>query len=666
MDLFLDDPKGLPKIAAAMSRLSENPDDWQSEIINELLRQAPYVGDFEPKLIMNELDPERRYALGGIELRSRQAVNPRDDRVPPEIQGVKQVLVPVIVNDGKMYPLDVFVHNGECQPLTESRLRRAMFRPQLFEAISKRPGDHDIMSTLYPPYRSGGFGLGGNSFVGTHEMGKTGSAKPDLIDQIHNTIRQSDIEKMAGELRADPTLCAAVMGNKATLSFMEKISRDQNSRTPESMIKQAACCIRPKVVQIKKTSSGFLIKTANPDTLLPEENKIDRPTAEETVGSDIVKQVERDGTVTVSTDPVVKDSLADLQIKRADEFGEWKVKTNDGKELIGWVFPRCVDLDGTNTALSIFSNGSQSALQENIAGSLVGKGSNLIDEDPTGFGCFYLARAGSAQAIIPMTIKAESRDPDGTKMYMADTIMGDSAEIRMLPGLNRISRIGDSKYCIPDDCGWMPMREMTSLAEDADQFTKTAAALRTMNQVEIMTDGCTYSMKGQGIEKLAKVLPVNFIDYDQAVYNLSILGVHPSFCKEKLAETHASSRWVEIDGVRPITLASEKYHQAKTAAAKFISRIPDVKSLMLKEAATLDDPLSVDKVLSIGFLNPENISVFISYLPEFEHTLQKLSELLVASRLGLQTVDTGSLERIVKHLDKVIGGLREMSQHPQA
>ena len=118
--------------------------------------------------------------------------------------------------------------------------------------------------------------------------------------------------------------------------------------------------------------------------------------------------------------------------------------------------------------------------------------------------------------------------------------------------------------------------------------------------------------------------------------------------------------------IRSVTLASEKYHQAKTAAAKFISKIPAVKALLLKEAAVLNDPLSVDKVLSVGFINPENIGTFISYIPEFEDTLTRLSELLVASRLGLSTVDMGALERVVRHLDKVIVGLRDMSQHPQA
>jgi hypothetical protein len=667
MDLFLDDPNGLEKFAQAFTRLSENPDDWQAEIINELYRQAPYVGDFEPMLVMNELDPERRYAMGSIELTSRLAVNPRDDKTPQGLQGMKRVLIPVVVKDGKMYPLDVFIHDGKAQPLTESRLRKAMFRPEMFETAAKRPGDQDVMNVLYPPYRSGGFGLGGNARVGQQETAKMGSASL-LLDDIHDTIKEADVKVVEDVLNRDPTLQAALVTNEATLGFMTKLAQPRKAVSGKEMLKTALCNIPPKVVQISKISSGFKIKTANPAMFAPEESSVARPEAREVVGDDLVRQVERDGTVTVSTDATVKDSLADMRLKVVDEFGEYKVKTNDGKELVGWVFPRVVDLDGTNQALAIFSNGSESAMQENIAGSPVGKGTNLIDEEPKGMGCFYLARQGGATAIVPMEIKGKMRGEDGDVGYLATTIMGEEITVKMVPGLAKIAPIGKGKYGIPEDCGWMPMRNMTGLASDPDRYAKTVEASAVLrDRVDVMFEnGGTYSMRGNQLKKLASVLPVNFIDHDQAVYNLAILGVDPRFAKEKLAEARSLSKWISIEGTSPITLASEVYHKAKIAAAERLSKLPQVKSLLLKEAAVLDDPLSVDKVLSIGFLNPENVGTFISYLPEFEDTLRKLSEMLIAARLGLSIVDAGALERVVKHLDKVIGGLRELAQHPSA
>jgi hypothetical protein len=247
-------------------------------------------------------------------------------------------------------------------------------------------------------------------------------------------------------------------------------------------------------------------------------------------------------------------------------------------------------------------------------------------------------------------------------------MLGDEVQLKLVPGLNKISPIGEGVYGIPEDCGFMPLRNTVSLAEDPGSYSKSVEAHALMgDRVEVMYEsGGTYSIRGRRLEKLAQVLPTNFLSHDQAMYDLAILGVRPAFAREKLAEARKLSKWVAIDGTRPVKLASEMYYKAKTAAAEKLNKLPQVKSLLLKEAAALDDPLSVDKVLSIGFLNPENIGTFITYLPEFEDTLRKLSELLVASRLGLSSVDAGALERVVKHLDRVIGGLRELAQHPQA
>jgi hypothetical protein len=81
---------------------------------------------------------------------------------------------------------------------------------------------------------------------------------------------------------------------------------------------------------------------------------------------------------------------------------------------------------------------------------------------------------------------------------------------------------------------------------------------------------------------------------------------------------------------------------------------------LVKEAAPLEDPVAVDKILSLGFINPENVMIFVSYVPEIEETINKLAELLLAARLGLSNVDAGALEKSLIHLDKVVAGLKTL------
>ena len=70
------------------------------------------------------------------------------------------------------------------------------------------------------------------------------------------------------------------------------------------------------------------------------------------------------------------------------------------------------------------------------------------------------------------------------------------------------------------------------------------------------------------------------------------------------------------------------------------------------------DPTAVDTVLSLGFVNPENIMSFVSYLPTIDDAQTKMCELLLAARLGLQDVPTTALERAVRSTEEAIEGLK--------
>lgn len=72
----------------------------------------------------------------------------------------------------------------------------------------------------------------------------------------------------------------------------------------------------------------------------------------------------------------------------------------------------------------------------------------------------------------------------------------------------------------------------------------------------------------------------------------------------------------------------------------------------------ITDPTAVDAVLSLGFLNPENIATFVGYLPTLDEAQHRLCELLIAARLGLRELSEGSLERAIRALEDVVQGLR--------
>jgi hypothetical protein len=83
---------------------------------------------------------------------------------------------------------------------------------------------------------------------------------------------------------------------------------------------------------------------------------------------------------------------------------------------------------------------------------------------------------------------------------------------------------------------------------------------------------------------------------------------------------------------------------------------------LVKEASVLDDALTADKILGLGFINAENVATFIDLLPSLEGASNKIAEMLVASRLGMKDVPEVALERMLAALEDVIKGLKTLQQ----
>lgn len=672
MDLFLDaQPLAFEKLGVE-ARLSEDPNDWPQQILDELYNQAPFTSDYDPKIVLQHIDQDRRYGMGHIELVNKLAINPREDHTPPELSGKQKVILPIVIKDGKLSPIDLLMNNGEVEPLTDERLRKALFRPSLFEAIKKRPGDMSIIEQLYPPNRQYGGARGPLvSDVGSGGGGsetKMGSAKPTLVlDAILPTIKEAHVQQLTAELRSDPSYRAAMLSNDAVVECLAKLaSRKSAADDLQSYLQKIANSIPATVLQIQKVPNGFRVKTANADALAPSIQEVDRGAAVSALGNDLVSRVEQDGTTTITSQPAAKQTLEDVQIKVVSEFGLYKVRRQkDNTEIVGWVFPKVMALTGEVLPLSVFSNGSEGAMQESIAGVAVSKTTSIINSDPKDVGCFYYASATGAQALVPVKVNSGSATPD-SESYLCETILGETCTITKVEGLKEISVMGEGHYGIPAECGFAPLNDLVDLSATPDDFLKVAEARALPHAVRVITDGAAFTFQGQEIDKLAGVMETNFLGTDDAVFLGTILGQDPEKFAEDLAGIRRHGDHEMWFSAKPTTPLRDKYAQSVEVARKFVNSLPDLRSDIAKCAAALEDPMAVDKILSVGFINPENVSIFSSYVPEFEAVIRKLSELLLASRLGLSVVEPGALQKSIVHLDKVVGGLRSLTGVPQA
>ena len=80
---------------------------------------------------------------------------------------------------------------------------------------------------------------------------------------------------------------------------------------------------------------------------------------------------------------------------------------------------------------------------------------------------------------------------------------------------------------------------------------------------------------------------------------------------------------------------------------------------LTKVAAHLPDPALVDTVLSLQFINKDNINKFISFIPQFEQAASHLADILIACRLGLD-VPEYPVKTSMENLADVLSELKMM------
>jgi len=164
--------------------------------------------------------------------------------------------------------------------------------------------------------------------------------------------------------------------------------------------------------------------------------------------------------------------------------------------------------------------------------------------------------------------------------------------------------------------------------------------------------------KGDSVQKVA--FDFNSLARHEAEFLLGYWGLG----REKVAEVLDKAK----DHIR---LEVHHLRFPKTAYAVKTASSPKVKAYidslrapiadLLKCAASIDDAQAVDAVLSIGFINEENISRFASAKPMLVEVSQMLAKLLLASRLGMEDIPEENVRAALMHIQRIVSGLERLT-----
>ncbi len=493
-------------------------------------------------------------------------------------------------------------------------------------------------------------------------------AKPktaSLLRTIAPTLREKDVEAFVEKVASDPFLIAGFKKSGSTQLLVDVFEKTKRASASDRLYALAEA-IEPSAVTFQKLPGGsFLVKSANVNAFIEKTaagEQLPHEEAAAAMGEENAQQMQPGQTASAVAEPVEDvETAAPTKAKVIEEFGQYKVQDVMGNSLLGHVFPTTMSWDGdfTEQPIALFTNGSAYSLQEAIAGELVGKGVTLPSDSPRGEGVFYTVKDGEAICTAPVTVASSMAGPDGLAKLTGSDAFGNQIQVSFSPGLTTPQRISDTEYALPDTWKFMRLNGQTQLIPDPSQMNKQAAVVDSMRSATLFYNGSFNLKGGCGLEKISERLRYD-LDPMSAEFMLGVLGVNATVIKTKLSEARRKGS-VKLANLKTIRLLSERYQEAEKTAAELMQEMPDLAKDLIKEAAAMEDGDTVDNLLALNFINPENLSTFINYMPQLEDTSEKLAEMLLYSYMGEKSLPEGAVDRAMRNLEEVMIGLKAIA-----
>lgn len=430
---------------------------------------------------------------------------------------------------------------------------------------------------------------------------------------------------------------------------------------------------RVNVIQIRPNEYGYILKmSAAPEDMAPQETQVTPDEAQAAgVPEEAMQTADQQGVATMTDVQAAPDPMVE-QPQPATSFGMYKVTdATSGRQVVGFVIPNLFDpMSGQPTQMSLFTTGNSYALQPQVMGVLTGISFNLPESNPPrGMGIFYKTDGKTLIATVPYTIISEVT-VEGKTYYSAQT--QDAAPIQLVisQGLQRPIASSQTEIAIPADFKFLPLDNPIQLA-GGDNMMKAAqaAAFDTMAEIRAWDGGV--GLRGPVFEKLGS----GQHSWEDALFYLAASGLTQNAALPLLEKAAHTGEVVRLFGLRPLSSREDSVKQAnakyRALHSKIASAIPKPVNMlkeiavitMDKEASAMVGTNTVDSVLALNFLNPDNVTVYAEYIPQLKESAEKLAELVLACQVGLSQVPKTAAVRAMFALENVIDGLLQLKEY---
>jgi hypothetical protein len=709
--------------------LPKNVSEWNDEILQQFYSDVNYLPkEIGADVVINNVDENKGYAKGSI----------------VAFYSGKKINFPVIVNDFKLSPFDVFIHtdNGKTiyYPANLSNVKRALSSEKIGE--------------LENYWGKGGPISGVKSTGGVYPKQSVNiwETSPDRLyptfskmSKWNQFAKKEDLEKLAIQMEAQPDVGASFVENTGDLVANVIDLQNNNQKVVGDDHKEGILDLK-NVVKAKQAVTAIDSQFLDTDKLIPikapavcEVRLYEYPSMEDFLesGKDMAARFRAtkvgkplSGIVLDYKDENDYNFKAGYDQPVAAEIGggseDPKRMRNKRPQVFissdGKYYSVCRDYDktgiafyGTNTLNTkgavgkvvgmISNNTSDDFINQNKENrndgsdklfAHIGEMEQGLKENTHEYGrsewrmsMFILFGAGDAWesckfrgnykkyvvnnsncyvskdiGIIPANV-ASVQKVSSVKDPVYKMVMGNVSNIYLIPEGSIVINTEYMRELEHDDF-MKPSKPIQKNFEDA-AISKVAVCL-----APISDDTLGYKITGAPFEPLKKIAGVGdgAISTEDTLTSLQIMGMTKEASTEMLkvavnrfSDKDVSDKTVTVYGVRDDYINGGVFDESEKTARlnQYIKEYAyGLRRDLVKEASVLQDPDSVDVVLSLNFINEDSLAGYIENIQEMKRIQSDMVEMLIASRMGLSDLNESALKKSIEGLQGVIKGLDEL------
>jgi hypothetical protein len=673
-NLFIDAPDVQD---VSLTHLSNDTEQWPEEIIQKFKERVPMAADMSVMVKFQKKDDENGTATGAVIVNTNE----------------KAAVVPIIIKDFMLYPLDVMIAKSKLLPLTPQMFQEVFQNTAVFQNIEEYPTygglgrfeDANLWNAIYPPslgryaYAHDKTAEAKGKVLGV-VIGEAAKLPPSMktaaypiLDEISPTINGAPLKEW---VRANPQHLVSFHKHGHTalltkLAHLQAVNMNEFGPGAQRLIPKSIVLLRresPDKYSILSNSDEVFSPALTPHVSRDDCHALLSKICDHV--DDTMNEVDQNGEkvllLPTGKDKVILAKEDQTLVDDAKSFGHYRVKTNTGVTVEGFAIPKVIDFEMKPVDLKIFIGKTMQTIQKEISGERVTNSNfRMPDEVPKvgQTGTFvWQPDESHALATIPVTVKSITAECNGYRMVMAD-LLGRPIKVRTCGDmeLHRITPPVDGWHILPSRMKWVPMQGFGPVSDSIASYAVKEALERPMGHpLQVISTGHgQYAVKGA--QKYAQA-----IGWDQS--NLS--GARTEFflvslgCpQEKVAHLLKKARTegkADVFDLKFPPLAADKLAAKKPMWERAEKVAKLLRSDLIKEASYIDNAQTVDALLALNFVNPDNIAKFIGKIPQLKSAISALASCLLASRIGLKEIPDEAASTAMHRMIEVVDGLEKL------